>query len=96
MPATADFVTRYVQAVSNKRFDLLPDMLHPEADFTGPGLKPAHGAPAYIAGFQRLAPILLRNEIKHILVDGDQACVIYDFVTDTPAGPVPSVEWLQM
>jgi hypothetical protein len=93
---TADLVTRYVQAVSDKRFDLLPAMLHPDADFGGPGLKPAHGTQAYIAGFERLAPILLRNDLKHVLVDGDQACVIYDFVTDTPVGPVPSVEWLKL
>src|SRR5260221_1996762 len=91
----ADLVTRYVQAVSDKRFDELPAMLHPDADFGGPGLKPLHGAQAYISGFERLAPILLRNDIKHVVVDGDQACVIYDFVTDTPAGPVASVEWLK-
>ena len=91
----AELVTRYVQAVSDKRFELLPAMLHPEADFGGPGLKPLHGAQAYISGFQRLAPILVRNDIKHILVDGDEACVIYDFVTDTPAGAVASVEWLK-
>ena len=81
--------------MSDKRFELLPAMLHPEADFGGPGLKPLHGAQAYISGFQRLAPILVRNDIKHILVDGDEACVIYDFVTDTPAGAVASVEWLK-
>ena len=93
---TTALVERYVQAVGDKRFDLLPDMLHPEADFGGPGLKGAHGAAAYIAGFESLAPILLRNDIKHILVQGDEACVIYDFVTDTPVGPVPSVEWLKL
>ncbi len=92
----ADFVTRYIQAVGDKRFDLLPAMLHPDADFGGPGLKPAHGVQAYIGGFERLAPILLRNDIKHVLVQGDEACVIYDFVTDTPVGPVASVEWLKL
>ena len=91
----ADLVTRYVQAVSDKRFDLLPAMLQPNATFGGPNIQTCHGIPAYVAGFQRLAPILLRNEVKHILVDGDEACVIYDFVTDTPAGPVASVEWLK-
>ena len=92
----AEFVTRYVQAVSDKRFDLLPAMLHPEAVFGGPGVKVAHGVNEYIAGFERLAPILLRNDIRHVLVDGDEAVVIYDFVTDTPAGAVPTVEWLKL
>jgi len=91
----ADLVTRYVQAVSDKRFDLLPAMLQPDATFGGPNIQTCHGTAAYVAGFQRLAPILLRNDIKHIVVDGEQACVIYDFVTDTPVGPVASVEWLK-
>ncbi len=93
---TVEFVTRYIQAVGDKRFDRLPAMLDPEADFDGPGLKPAHGAEAFMAGLQRLGPILLRNDIKHIVVDGDEVCVIYDFVTDTPAGRVASVEWLKL
>jgi hypothetical protein len=33
---------------------------------------------------------------QKISVDGDEVCVIYDFVTDTPVGPVPSVEWIGM
>jgi hypothetical protein len=90
-----DFVTGYIQAVGDKRFDRLPAMLQPEADFGGPGLTPAHGAAAYIAGLERLGPILLRNEIKHIVVQGDEACVVYDFITDTPAGAVACVEWLK-
>jgi hypothetical protein len=40
-------------------------------------------------------PILLRNEVRRIFIDGEEACVIYDFVTDTPAGPVLSVEYIK-
>src|SRR5207245_1536326 len=43
-----------------------------------------------------LTPIILRNEIRKLFVDGDEACVIYDFVTDTPAKAVPSVEYIKM
>ena len=93
--AIADLVTRYIQAVSDKRFDLLPAMLQPDATFGGPNIRTCHGIDEYVGGLQRLAPILLRNEIKHLVVDGEQACVIYDFITDTPAGAVASVEWLQ-
>ena len=91
----AALVTRYLQAVGDKRLEELPAVFHPDIDFGGPGLRPAHGAPDVIAAFRRLAPIILRNDIKHIVVQGDEACVIYDFVTDTPVGPVPSVEWLK-
>lgn len=35
-----------------------------------------------------LAPILAHNEVRQLIVDGDRAFVLYDFVTDTPVGPV--------
>jgi hypothetical protein len=41
-----------------------------------------------------LGTILSRNEITAVVVDHDTACIVYDFVTDTPAGAVTSAEWL--
>jgi hypothetical protein len=35
----------------------------------------------------------VRSDIKRVFSDGDEVCVIYDFVTDT-AGPLPAIEWL--
>ena len=52
------------------------------------------GVDAFIGAFVRLMPILVRNDIRKVFVDGDEACVIYDFVTSTPAGPVLSIEYL--
>lgn len=69
-------------------------MLDPDAEFTV-GDTTLHGAEAFIGGFRRLDPIIKRNEIRKIFVDGDEACVIYDFVTDTPAGAVLSIEYLK-
>jgi hypothetical protein len=43
----------------------------------------------------RLAAIHVQNDVKRVFVDGDHVCVIYDFVTDTSAGALPVVEWLQ-
>ena len=38
----------------------------------------------------------VRSDVKKAFVDGDEVCVIYDIVTDTPAGAVPAVEWLRL
>jgi hypothetical protein len=43
-----------------------------------------------------LAEILLRNDIKKTVVEEPDVCVMYDFVTDTAVGAVPSVEWLRV
>ncbi|CAN5313032.1 hypothetical protein BH11ACT4_BH11ACT4_23780 [soil metagenome] len=42
----------------------------------------------------RLLPALIRNDISEVFTDGNRACVIYDFVTDTPGGTVKCVELL--
>ena len=89
-----DLVTSYVSAVGEHRLDALPAMLEPDVEFTL-GDNTVRGVEAFVAGFQRLMPIILRNEIRKVFVDGEEACVIYDFVTDTPAGAVLSVEHIK-
>lgn len=88
-----DLVAAYIAAVGEGRLDDLRPMLDPDAEFVV-GDTRLRGAEAFIGGFRRLVPIIKRNEIRKIFVDGDEACVIYDFVTDTPAGPVVSIEYL--
>ena len=90
--ATRELVSDYVEAIAG-RFDDLVELLHPDASFTG-AVKEAYGREAYIAGFRRLLPILVRIDVRQIVVDGDQAVVLYDFVTDTEAGAVLSSELL--
>jgi hypothetical protein len=89
-----DLITSYIDAVGQGRLDDLRPMLDPNAEFTF-GDTTLRGAEAFIGGFRRLVPIIKRNEIRKIFVDGDEACVIYDFVTDTPAGAVLSIEYLK-
>jgi hypothetical protein len=88
-----DLTSAYIQAVGEHRLDDLRPMLDDEAEFTL-GDAMFRGVDAYVGAFVRLMPILERNEIRKIFVDGDEACVIYDFVTSTPVGPVVSVEYL--
>jgi len=70
------------------------ELVHPDATFGGTVGTEARGREAFVQGFRNLAPILDRNEIREIVVDGDKAAVLYDFVTSTPAGPVLSAEFL--
>jgi limonene-1,2-epoxide hydrolase len=87
-------VSEYIRAIGEGRLDELSAYLHPDVVFEGAGVATTHGAEEYIAALRRLSPIIARNEIKRVFVDGDEACVFYDFVTDTAAGPIATVEWL--
>jgi len=51
------------------------------------------GAPEILAAFRRLSSIHVRNDIQRVFSDGNEVCVIYDFVTDT-MGAMPTIEWL--
>jgi ketosteroid isomerase-like protein len=93
---SATLVSDYIEAVGNKQFDRLLALLQPDMEFSGPNVKSIHSAQEYVTGLRRLTLILDHNEIKKILVQGDEACVIYDFVTSTPVGAVPSVEWFTL
>jgi SnoaL-like domain len=87
-------VTEYVQAVGERRFDRFEELLHPDVDFGGTTAVAAEGAAAVAEGFRRLGPIIARNDIKELIVEGDKAFVLYDFVTDTAVGPVLTGEYL--
>ncbi len=89
-----DLVTSYIEAVGEHRLDDLPAMLDPDVEFTV-GDTTLRGVDAFVGAFERLSPIILRNDIRKVFVDGDEACVIYDFVTDTPVGAVVSVEYIK-
>jgi hypothetical protein len=90
-----ELVTSYVNAVGERRLEALPPLLDPDAQFTL-GDNTVRGRDAFVNAFRRLLPIIDRNEIRHLFVDGDEACVVYDFVTSTPVGPVLSVEYLRL
>lgn len=89
-----ELTTAYIDAVGEHRLEDLRPLLDSEAEFTL-GDATFRGVDAFIGAFVRLMPILERNEIRKVFVDGAEACVIYDFVTSTPAGPVLSVEYLK-
>ena len=88
-------VTSYIQAVGEGRLEGLPPLLEPDAEFTL-GDNTVRGREAFVGAFRRLLPIIERNDIRHLFVDGDEACVVYDFVTSTPVGPVLSVEHIKL
>ena len=92
--AVRDLVADYIQSVGDGRLDHVAALLHPELDFGGTTAVELHGAGAYLAALERLSPIIERNDIRQIVVDGDRAVVVYDFVTDTEVGAVLTAESL--
>lgn len=91
---TYELATEYIKAVGEHRLEDLAAMLDPEAEFTV-GDNTFRGADAFVGAFKPLVPIIVRNDIRKVFADGDEAVVIYDFVTDTRVGAVLSVEHIR-
>lgn len=85
----------YIDACGRKNLDTVAPLLAPDMTFVGPR-GPVAGAAPYLAVLRRLAPVWVRSDVHKVFADGPDVCVIYDLVTDTPAGAVPIVEWLRV
>ena len=87
---SAAIARTYIEAVGAHDLEAVGGLLSDDlaAVFAGGTI----GKQEWIAALARLLPALVRNEVREVFADGDRACVVYDFVTDTPAGAVPCVE----
>ena len=66
--------------------------LHDDLAFHGP--IDAFTAPEpYLAALEKLHPIIQRIDMKKQFVDGNDVCLLYDMVTNTPAGTAFIAEW---
>jgi hypothetical protein len=83
----------YLSACANKSYPQVERLLAPDVRFVSTA-NDVTGAQEYLAVLRRLGPIWLRSDVKRVFVEGDEVCALYDFVTDSPAGAVPIVEWL--
>lgn len=83
----------YLDAVGKQQYGTLEGLLAKDLRFKGPVMS-RDSASDFIGALKRLGVIHLRNDVKRVFVDGDDVCVIYDFVTDTSAGALPTIEWL--
>jgi predicted ester cyclase len=87
-------VLAYLDAVGKKELDRVASLVDPEVRFVGP-VSTYTGIRDLLAAFRNIGAIHVRNDIKRVFSDGNEVCVIYDFVTDT-VGALPTIEWLRV
>ena len=82
----------YLDAVAKKDLGRLETLVTPDVQFAGP-VSQLRGLRDLRAAFERISAVHVRSDIQRVFSDGNDVCVIYDFVTDT-AGALPTIEWL--
>lgn len=94
-PDAGSVVSTYVHAWTSGDFETARSMLHDTVTFAGP-LGTANGIDECMEGLRRLKRIVKTSEQRRLIVDGDDVCLIYDLVSNTPAGTVPTAGWFQV
>ncbi|HYD43045.1 MAG TPA: nuclear transport factor 2 family protein [Anaeromyxobacter sp.] len=85
----------YVEACGRRDFDAVAPLLAPDVRVRGPA-RVIEGAAPYLAVLRQLGAIWAGSTVRKVFADGADACVFYEFVSDTPAGAVPMVEWVRV
>ena len=95
MATAQEIVEKFQAALGKKDFAEARKLLRDDLSFQGP-LDKFDKADNYLEAVKRLASIIQRIDIKRIFVDGNDVCLLYDMVTNTPAGTAFIAEWYQV
>ena len=90
-----EIVESYRAALAQGNFATARTLMQDTMAFQGP-LDTFDTADQYLEAVRRLASIIQRIDLKKEFVDGEDVCVLYDMVTNTPAGTAFIAEWYQV
>ena len=91
----AEVVQQFYRALERKDFVTLRACLHDSFSFRGP-IDTFNSVSPYLQAIQGLSTIVNRVELHKMFVDGNDVCVLYDLVTNGPAGTSFVAEWFHM
>jgi SnoaL-like domain len=92
MTNAREIVNGFQKALGKGDFKAARNFLDDHLQFVGPFESFDRPEP-YLESLERLHHIVARVEPKKMFVDGDDVCLLYDMVTNTPAGTAFIVEW---
>lgn len=97
MATPKELVETYGNAFARKDFDTLRKCLHDtHFTFRGP-MEAFDSADDLVAAIKQFAPIIKGLERKKMFVDGNDVCVINDFITNAPEiGTSRMAEWFHI
>jgi limonene-1,2-epoxide hydrolase len=95
MTTTHDAVTAFYASMQSWDFAAMRRVLHDDLDVRGP-IATVDSADTLVASLARLTRLTKRIRVKHLFVDGERACCVYDVITDTPIGASPVAEYFEV
>lgn len=95
MASAGEVVHSFHAAVGAHDFTAARKLLHDDLSFQGP-IDTFHEADDYVASLQKLSAIVKGVDVKKQFVDGNDVCILYDLITNTPAGTSFVSEWFHV
>jgi hypothetical protein len=95
MTSAFEVVESYRAALESGNFGAARKLMQDDMIFQGP-LDTFTTADQFLTVRKELASIIQRIDVKKTFVDGDDVCVLYEMVTNTPAGTAFIAEWYQV
>jgi len=95
MANAKEIVEKFQAALGQKDFAAARKFLDDNLAFQGP-IDTFDRADNYIEAVKGLSAIIQRIDVKRIFSDGNDVCLLYDMVTNTPAGTAFIAEWYQI
>lgn len=92
--STQELVQSYFKALHSGDFAGLRALLHDEIQFEGP-IDKFDRADDLVKALEKLSKIAKDAKVHRMFFDGDDACIIYDLITDTPIGTSQVAEWFR-
>lgn len=92
MASAAEVVQGYTRALGKGDFASARRYMHDNLSFHGP-FDTFDKPEPYLEGLKKLHAMVQRVDMKKFFVDGDDVCLLYDLVTNTPAGTSFVAEW---
>ncbi len=90
-----EIVESYRTALGKGDFASARNLMQDNMIFEGP-LDTFNKADDYLTANKKLSSIIQRVDLKKVFVDDDDVCVLYEMVTNTPAGTAFIAEWYQV
>ena len=87
----ATTASKCLEAWSSGDLATTRSLLTDDVTYSGP-LGQTKGADAYVRGVAKMAETVTGVELKKLIVEGDDVCIMYDVFSNT-AGPLPTVGW---
>ncbi len=95
MHNTQEIITAFYASIEHKDFDALRNLLHDALKFEGPNER-IENADSFVATLTSMAHVTESFRVKHLFVDGDRACCVFDLITATPLRESPVSEYFEL